>query len=354
MKYLITGNLGYIGPVLSKFIKKIDINNFIIGYDTGYFLNCELASELNNETPTVDIQIFGDVRDKLNIAKYIEQVDYVIHLAAISNDPMGQEFEKVTKDINENASAFIAEKAIENKCKSFIFASSCSVYGAGSDSPRKEGDKVNPLTAYAKSKIGTENKLMSINNYQNTKITCLRFATACGYSPNLRLDLVLNDFVATGLNKKEIEILSNGKPWRPLIDVEDMSRAIYWACHRKKGEEIEILNIGSPDWNYQIDQLANSVKDLIGDDIIVKINKDAPPDKRSYRVAFDKFYSLVDDHLKPQVSLEESVRRLIREIAPYRDRVSKENRGYLIRLNVLRYLKTKNLVNSELFWNKLL
>ena len=112
---------------------------------------------------------------------------------------MGKEFEKVIKK-NEDSSIFIAEESIKNRSKSFIFASSCSVYGQGSNIPRMEKDNVNPLTAYARSKIGTENKLIGLNEYNQTNLTCLRFATACGYSPNLRLDLVLNDFVATALN----------------------------------------------------------------------------------------------------------------------------------------------------------
>ena len=113
-------------------------------------------------------------------------------LAAISNDPMGQEFEKVTKEINQDSSLKIANIAIETGCKSFVFASSCSVYGIGNDFPRNENDPVNPLTAYAKSKVGTEESLKKIKNLKNTSLTCLRFATACGFSPNLRLDLVLN------------------------------------------------------------------------------------------------------------------------------------------------------------------
>ncbi len=350
MNYLITGNLGYIGPVLSKFLKSKNENCIITGYDNGYFLNCPIAAEMNNEKPSVDLQVFGDVRDNEKIIPYIEQADHIIHLAAISNDPMGEEFEKVTKEINQDSSIFIAREAIRGKSKSFVFASSCSVYGEGSSSPRSEIDRVNPLTAYAKSKIGTEEALKVLENKCATKITCLRFATACGYSPNIRLDLVLNDFVATALNTNSIEILSDGSPWRPLIDVEDMCRAIFWACHRENGVDNEIINIGSPSWNYQIKDLANAVKDILGQKLELKINSNAIPDKRSYRVAFDKFYDLAPFELTPQITLNESVNRMVTALLPYKERLARTERGHLIRLNILKNLKEMKILSDNLSW----
>ncbi len=350
MNYLITGNLGYIGPILSKFLKSKNEKCTITGYDNGYFLNCPIAAEMDNERPNVDLQVFGDVRDREKITPYIEQADHIIHLAAISNDPMGEEFEKVTKEINHDASVFIAKEAIRCKVKSFVFASSCSVYGEGSDSPRSELDKVNPLTAYARSKIGTEEELKILENKFSTKITCLRFATACGSSPNLRLDLVLNDFVATALNSNCIEILSDGSPWRPLIDVEDMSRAIFWACHREKGADKEIINIGSPSWNYQVKDLAKAVRELLGKKVELKINTNAIPDKRSYRVSFDKFYDLAPYDLTPKIDLKESLNRMINELRPFKERLSRADRGHLIRLNILKNLKDRKLLSENLNW----
>ena len=184
MKYLITGNLGYIGPVLCDFIKSNDKDAFIIGYDTGFFLNCAISSKMPKYKPNLDLQVYGDVRDKNKIDCYLEGVDHVIHLAAISNDPMGNDFEKATVDINQLSSLYLARKCIELGINSFIFASSCSVYGAGSDKPRTEFDITNPLTAYARSKIGTEEGLKKLRNFGDTKITCLRFATACKYIKN--------------------------------------------------------------------------------------------------------------------------------------------------------------------------
>ncbi len=350
MHYLITGNLGYIGPVLSQFIKKKDPSAHITGYDSGFFLNCPIAAEVLSEKPNIDLQVFGDVRDKEKITKYIKEADCIIHLAAISNDPMGLEFEQVTEEINMNSSVFIAEEAIKTKSKAFVFASSCSVYGQGSDTPRTENDKVNPLTAYARSKIGTEEKIFKLSDCGETKLSCLRFATACGFSPNIRLDLVLNDFIATALNSGKIEILSDGSPWRPLIDVEDMARAIYWACCRENGNQREILNIGSPDWNYQIRDLAMGVKNILGDQIQVSINTKAEPDKRSYQVSFDKFYKLAQKEFLPKVTLEMSVKRMINALTPFKERLSREERGHLIRLNVLKKLKGNNHLDDQLNW----
>ena len=350
MKYLITGNLGYIGPVLAKFLKNKDRDCEITGYDIGYFQNCEIGSEMEGMPPYIDKQIYGDVRDSQKITKYIEKSDHIIHLAAISNDPMGKEFEKVTFEINRDSSVFIAKKAIEKGCKSFVFASSCSVYGSGSDSPRTEEDQINPLTAYAKSKIETENILKNLKDLGETQITCLRFATACGYSPNLRLDLVLNDFVATALNSKKINILSDGSPWRPLIDVEDMSRAIYWACNRNNGKNLEIINTGSSDWNYKILELAESVKELIGNEISININKNSVPDKRSYMVDFKKYISLAPNQLTPKISLKKSVSNLIYGIKPFSERMSIDKRKYLIRLNILKDLKSRKILDKNLNW----
>ncbi len=349
MKYLITGNLGYIGPVLCDFIKRNDKDAFIIGYDTGYFLNCAISPKMPKYKPNLDLQVYGDVRDKNKIDCYLEGVDHVIHLAAISNDPMGNDFEKATIDINQFSSLYLARKCIELGINSFTFASSCSVYGAGSDKPRTELDLTNPLTAYARSKVGTEEELKNLRNFRNTKITCLRFATACGYSPNLRLDLVLNDFVATALTTNSIKILSDGTPWRPLIDVEDMARALFWSCLRDKGEPLEIINIGSPYWNYQIKELAQSTKNELGSKIDIDINANATPDKRSYRVSFEKYYSLASSNFTPKITLSESIKKIYNGIIKFSEEIKKD-RSYLIRLNVLRSHKLCNKIDENLFW----
>lgn len=306
MRVLVTGNMGYVGPVLGRFLRERFPSIELIGYDSGFFGHSLTNAEVLPET-YYNRQIIGDVRELP--AALLEGVDAVVHLAAVSNDPMGNKFEKVTLDINQESSVRIATLAAKAGVKNFVFASSCSMYGAAADGARKETDPTNPLTAYARSKIGTEEKLKSID-LGGLTVTSLRFATACGMSPRLRMDLVLNDFVACALSSGEITVLSDGTPWRPLIDVEDMARAITWAISRKaeNGGKFLAVNAGRNEGNYQVKDLAASVARLIPG-TKVSINTAAPPDLRSYSVDFALFKSLAPDSI-PQISLDTSIERL--------------------------------------------
>jgi nucleoside-diphosphate-sugar epimerase len=165
---------------------------------------------------------------------------------------------------------------------------------------------VNPLTAYARSKVNTELALAEADLGRMTT-TCLRFATACGMSDRLRLDLVLNDFVASALASAKITVLSDGTPWRPLIHVEDMARAIEWAATRaaEQGGQNLVVNTGSDIWNYQVRELAEAVAEALPGTAL-SINRDAPPDKRSYKVDFSLFTRLAPDHL-PRVTLAKAI-----------------------------------------------
>lgn len=306
MRILVTGNMGYIGPVLSRTLRRHVPGAVLIGYDTAFFAHC-LTNAATLPESICDVQHFGDVRD-ISI-DFLRGVDAIVHLAAISNDPMGNRYERVTHEINEDASVRLAALAAHAGVRSFVFASSCSVYGWAEGGPRCEDDPLNPLTAYARSKIGTERGLAA-TDLGGMTATCLRFATACGMSDRLRLDLVLNDFVACALASGEITVLSDGTPWRPLIDVEDMSRAIAWAVQRpaEKGGQLLCVNAGADVWNYQVKELAEAVAAAVPG-TKVSINLSAPPDKRSYRVDFSRFASLAPDHV-PRVTLHESIQRL--------------------------------------------
>lgn len=306
MRFLITGNMGYVGSVLVRHLGNRFPQAEIIGFDCGFFAHC-----LTNAVQLPEIflreQHFGDVRE---LPEHLLQgCDAVVHLAAISNDPMGNRFESLTEEINEHASLRIAERAQAAGVKNFVFASSCSVYGATEGGPRREGDGLNPLTAYARSKIGTERGLGSMNLGSMTA-TALRFGTACGMSDRLRLDLVINDFVACALTSGEITVLSDGSPWRPLIDVADMALAIEWAVQRTpdNGGKFLAVNTGTDDWNYQVRELAQAVASAVPG-TQVSINTDAPPDKRSYQVDFGLFRELAPDH-QPRVCLKDSIIRL--------------------------------------------
>jgi nucleoside-diphosphate-sugar epimerase len=306
MRILITGNRGYVGPVLQAHLRVRHPSAELIGYDAGYFDSCGLAGGSAPES-VVDRQHRGDVRDIG--PDHLEGVDAVVHLAAISNDPMGDRFEAATWSINHEASVSLAHKAAAAGVGVFVFASSCSVYGLSGDGhARTESDELNPLTAYARSKIATEQQLEDAD-LGGMKVRCLRFATACGMSPRLRLDLVLNDFVASALASGQVDVLSDGSPWRPLIDVEDMARAIDWAATTSdQAEAFLAVNVGRGDWNWQVRDLAEAVAAVLPG-VRVRINTQAPPDRRSYRVDFGRFAALAPDH-QPQMSLEESIRRI--------------------------------------------
>lgn len=346
-KILIIGNLGYIGPVVIKHLRSKYSNAYICGYDIGYFIQNYTSNNLIGDT-YLDRQYFGDVRyfDE-NILKGF---DAVVYLAAISNDPMGNVFEKPTFDINYHSAVDIARKAKNKGVGSFVFASSCSVYGFADSAPRTETSELNPLTAYAKSKVYAENDLQPLAD-NNFKITCLRFATACGYSDRLRLDLVLNDFVASAIVDKKITILSDGTPWRPLIHVKDMSRAIDWATNRHDGGDFLVINVGSNAWNYQVKELASAVQEVFNNCIEISINENAQPDKRSYKVNFSLFAKIAPYH-QPQIDLKNAIDGLKDGLEAICFNDTNFRQSNLIRLKTIQSLISSAQIDQELFRNK--
>ena len=318
----------------------------LVGFDSAYFSHNLTGAARLPET-LLDQMFFGDIRNFP--PDLLDGVDAVIHLAAISNDPMGKEFEMVTEAINEKASVALAQMAQERGVRSFVFASSCSIYGAAEGSPRRESDQLNPLTAYARSKVAMENALRSSNAGRMT-VTCLRFATACGMSDRLRLDLVLNDFVASALATGEITVLSDGTPWRPLIDVADMARAIEWATARSSdhGGRFLVVNAGNKSGNYQVRELAEVVSsELPGTK--VSINREAPPDKRSYQVDFSLFASLAPTHV-PAVSLKKSVQNLAAGLRGFGFSDGEFRASPLMRLRTLKQHIEEGRLSLDLRW----
>jgi len=306
MRILITGNLGYVGPGVVAHLRRALPQAFLAGFDSAFFAHA-LSNAASLPERLLDVQRLGDVRD-LSPADLVG-FDGIVHLAAVSNDPMGNRFEAVTHDINCAASLRLARQAEEAGVRRFVFASSCSVYGFAPGGARRESDPLNPQTAYARSKVETERGLAGMNQSDMT-VTCLRFATACGMSDRLRLDLVLNDFVAASVAQKRITVLSDGTPWRPLIDVKDMARAIEWALVRpvEAGGPFLSVNVGSEAWNYQVRDLAEVVA-ASDPGTTVSINRSAAPDARSYKVDFSLFRSLAPEH-QPQMTLDRTVAEL--------------------------------------------
>ncbi|MFO1305213.1 MAG: SDR family oxidoreductase [Burkholderiales bacterium] len=347
MKILITGNMGYIGPVVARQLRQSRPQAILVGLDTAYFAHCLTGAEMLPER-SLDIQHFGDIRDLPDAA--LIGVDAVVHLAAISNDPMGKTFEDVTYEINHRASVALAQKAKRAGAKAFVFASSCSMYGLADDTPRKETSPLNPLTAYAISKVKTEDGLKELAD-RSFRVTCLRFATACGMSDRLRLDLVVNDFVACAVSTRNITILSDGTPWRPLIHVRDMARAIDWAVDRDRelGGDFLAVNVGSNVWNYQVKELADAVSKVIPG-VTISVNKNAPPDNRSYRVDFALYERLAPSH-QPQVDLLSAVAELQEGLGTMGFKDANFRASKFMRLEVLKQLGANGLLNKDLRWS---
>lgn len=339
--------MGYLGSVIVPIIRKHLKDVYIVGYDSGFFAHCLTGAPLLPEVH-VDCQYFGDIR---NINDFVlENIDGIIHLAALSNDPLGNKFQEVTSNINFEASVDLVRRATKKNIKRFVFASSCSMYGFNEGEPRKETDTLNPLTAYAKSKVEFEHALASMD-HNETVITALRFSTACGMSHRLRLDLVLNDFVACAVASNEITILSDGSPWRPLIDVKDMALAMVWALTRdpKDSSNNLAVNVGSNKSNYQVSELAHSVKNAVPG-TTVSINKDALPDNRSYRVDFSLYEKLAPNH-QPKVTLIQSISELITGIKAMNFKDKNFRTSQFMRLKVLDKHLTEKRLNAQLFWS---
>lgn len=346
MKVLITGNMGYVGPAVVRQLRSVNPDMELIGLDIGYFSHC-LTNPTRLPECDVDVQHFSDVR--FLSESVLAGVDAVVYLAAISNDPLSRQYESVTMDVNCRSASLWARAAKRAGARSFVLASSCSIYGFAASGPRSERSEVNPLTTYARSKLQAETALARLAT-DSFAVTCLRFGTACGMSPRLRLDLVLNDFVASALASGRITVLSDGSPWRPMIDVRDMARAVDWAIRRdpRFGGDFLVVNTGSDRWNFQVKDLAEAVADIIPG-VTVSVNRSAQPDRRSYRVDFALFRELAPFH-QPQCELRDTIAGLREGLQAMNFQDPDFRDSHLIRLNVLADLRAHGQLTDDLRW----
>lgn len=349
MKILIIGNLGYIGPCVTHRFRTSFPQAELIGFDIGYYAQSLSAT---NYLPEVELdhQVFGDVRKFPE--SLLENVDAVVNLAAISNDPMGNEYEQITMAVNYAAAVRLAELCKINKVRNYVFASSCSIYGSASESPKNESDALNPLTAYARSKVAAEQALEPLAD-ENFNVTCLRFATACGFSNRLRLDLVLNDFAAGAMANHLIDILSDGSPWRPMINTKDMARAIEWGIQRPHeiARPFLAVNTGSNEWNNQIRPLAEAVAQQIPG-TTVSLNLATPADKRSYQINFDLFKQLAPDY-QPEWDLKHTIQELKEGLETLDFHDVNFRQSPFVRIYALTRLREQGLLNDNLEWTRL-
>lgn len=277
MKVLVTGHQGYIGAHLVDVLK--EYGHHVTGVDLNLFEGCAWGKV----TPA-DREVVKDVRDLE--AKDLAGFGAIMHLAAISNDPMGEIDSSLTYDINRNASIRIAKLARQAGVPKFLFAGSCSVYGAGSDAPVDESGTLAPLTAYARSKVEAEAAILAMADDSFSPVS-LRNSTAYGDSPMLRIDLVVNNLLGSALSYGEIRINSDGTPWRPLIHCRDIARAFVAMAHAPRiAVHAKAINVGGNAENYRVRDVGSQVKRLIPmADVVYTGQTGADP--RNYRVNFD-------------------------------------------------------------------
>ena len=345
MKILVIGCSGYIGSHLIKKLREKSRNIEIDGIDTGWFWK-DITGTVRS--PEQYLNNFKPL-DMRNVSgKDLENYDAIVQLGAVSNDPIGNKFSAATNKINKEATCKIYDIAAEVGVKSFIFASSCSVYGIDSGMPKNEQDELSPLTEYAKSKIECE-KYFEQSPIQ-LKTTNLRFATACGYTSRTRLDLVLNEFVAMALTEKQITIKSDGTPWRPLIHVDDMCKAIEWAIFREKGGQICTVNVGTNINNVKIRDLAIQVSKAIAGCKVEFGGANKGQDKRSYQVSFDKYANLSGYNESNSVSINQAIEDLKVNLEGISNLEHKYKEGKLKRLTRLNEYLELGLLSTELEW----
>jgi nucleoside-diphosphate-sugar epimerase len=279
MKILLTGHHGYIGSVCGPLLEAA--GHEVVGLDTLFYRGCDLPSARAPSTPTLLVDV-RDVRPE-----QLHGFDAVIHLAALSNDPIGAFSPDLTREINYEATVALARTAREAGVRRFVFASSCSMYGASPDEAVDESAPLKPLTAYAESKVRSEEALAGLTDSDFAPVS-MRNATAYGVSPRLRVDLVLNNLVGWAHTTGKVRILSDGTPWRPLIHVEDLSRAAL-AAAEAPAEAVsgEAFNVGRDDENYQVRELGDIVEEVVTGSK-VEYAGSGDPDPRSYRVSFAK------------------------------------------------------------------
>jgi len=340
LKILVTGNKGYIGSVLTPMLLKKSYS--VRGYDSGYFENCLLCTVEENYP-----HIKKDIRD---IEKEdVEGVDAIIHLAGLSNDPLGELAPGLTEEINLQGTLKLAEYAKRSGVQRFIYSSSQSMYGisnTGFELDEDDSEK-NPVTAYAKTKWEAEYSLMKMQS-SNFTVTAFRPSTVFGASPRLRCDVVYNNLVACAFTTGSIEIKSDGTPWRPVVHVEDVCSA-FIAGLEAPSELVagRAFNVGIPNGNFTVRNLAEAAQSSVpGSEL--KFTGEHGTDSRTYKVSFKRILTELKGYYKPKWDLENGGHELVQFFRNVRLTEDQFRGTTCNRLAQLKELQQKNYIDNEM------
>ena len=341
MKILVTGNHGYIGTVLSRVL--FEKGYEVVGLDTDYYKGCtfEPAEEAFPE-------IIKDIR---NIeSSDVEGFDGIVHLAGLSNDPLGELAPNLTEEINFGGTIRIARLAKKAGVNRFVYASSQSMYGiSDNENELDEEDSVkNPVTSYARTKWDAELELRKMND-SDFVVSCFRPSTVFGASPRLRCDIVYNNLVACAYTTGKIEILSDGTPWRPVVHIQDVCQAFIAGLEAPAGlVSGKAYNVGIPNGNFTVRELAEAAQRSVPGSELVFLNEHTDP--RTYRVSFRRILRELKDYYQPQWDLDRGGRELVNYFKKVNFRKEDFRGRNCNRLKQLEYLQENRELTSELKW----
>jgi nucleoside-diphosphate-sugar epimerase len=344
MRVFVTGVDGYIGAVLAPYLHARGMD--ITGLDTGYYRDGSLY-DINGATPPV-ATLSKDLR--AITAADLDGCDAVVHLAELSNDPLGEHNPRVTHLINHRGSVALAREARHAGIERFVYTSSCSVYGAGNGDFLDEDAPVNPQTAYAECKLLVERDLKSMADADSgfTPVF-LRNATAFGPSPRMRFDIVINDLCALAWTTRRIAMTSDGSPWRPVVHVEDICEAIYRSLIAPPAAvRGRIFNVGQTSENYRVRELAQIVADEFPG-CSISVGRSGG-DSRSYRVSFERIHRDLPG-FQCRYTARDGARQLHRLFARIRLTAETHRFRAFSRLKQLQYLRASGQINDEFYWH---